>query len=325
MSIESLTGVVGHVARDRLAFALVDERGRLDVASIRSFAKEDQPTVSGGLSDFLRNAGQAVVPGRCALAVAGVARGDVVSITNSPWFVSRSGIGAMLRTSPIILNDFAARAWALTSASGLKVEAFPGSRPPALEREGVFCLIGLGLELGVAALIRNATGSMTVVASEAGATILPQPDRSNAAALDRLRAPDGRLETYKVLSGIGLVRLAQALRGGLGSTANPDIAAIRAVTNGRDAHDREALRVFCDVFWAFAANLTLTYGAWDGVVPTGEVAELLRARLVDTARVGFAHKGPHMRLLQAVPLSFATIAHGELAGAALALNAADLP
>lgn len=96
MSSGDPISVVGHVARDSLAFAFVHEGGALDVASIRSFAKEDQPTVSGGLSDFLRAAGTSASPIRCALAVAGVARGDVVSITNSPWFVSRSGLAVML-------------------------------------------------------------------------------------------------------------------------------------------------------------------------------------------------------------------------------------
>lgn len=325
MSSGNPVGVVGHVARDSLAFAFVDEGGALDVASIRSFAKEDQPTVSGGLSDFLRAAGTSASPKRCALAVAGVARGDVVSITNSPWFVSRSGLAGMLGAPPIILNDFAARAWALADPSKARVETFHGTRAPATQSEGTCCLIGVGLELGVAALIRGPSGVSKVIASEAGASILPSSQSLKSPVLERLHAPGERIEAYKVLSGIGLARLAQAIRAGASAAKVPDLAAIRAVTNGRDAGDREALSVFCEVFWDFAANLTMTFGAWDGLLVTGEVAHMLKARLVDAARLGFARKGPHVRLLQAVPLSFVTVDHGELAGAAMALNAAGMP
>jgi glucokinase len=325
MSVGDPDGVVGHVARDRLAFALVDEGGALDVASIRSFAKEDQPTVSGGLSDFLRAAGTSPSLKRCALAVAGVARGDVVSITNSPWFVSRSGLAAMLGAPPIILNDFAARAWALADPSKAKVETFQGARPSMTQSEGSCCLIGIGLELGVAALVRDSSGVSRVIASEAGASILPSSQSLKSPAVERLHGSGDRIEAYKVLSGIGLARLAQAMRGGASPVKVTDLAAVRAVTNGRDASDREALNVFCELFWEFAANLTMTFGAWDGVLVTGEVAHMLRARLIDAARLGFARKGPHMRLLQAVPLSFVTVDHGELAGAAMALNAAGEP
>lgn len=322
MSTGDPAGVVGHVARDGLAFALVDEGGALDVASIRSFAKEDQPTVSGGLSDFLRAAGMSPSLKRCALAVAGVARGDVVSITNSPWFVSRSGLAGMLGSPPIILNDFAARAWALADRSKARVETFQGTCAPITLSEGTSCLIGVGLELGVAALIHGPSGVLKVIASEAGASTLPSLQLLKSPVLERLYASGERVEAYKILSGIGLARLAQAMRGGLSPTKVPDLAAIRAVANGRDASDREALRVFCEVFWDFAANLTMTFGAWDGLMVTGEVAHMLKARLIDAARQGFARKGPHVRLLQAVPLSFVTVDHGELAGAAMALNAA---
>jgi glucokinase len=325
MSTSDPPGVVGHVARDSLAFALVDEGGALDEGSIRSFKKEDQPTVSGGLSDFLRAAGTSLSPKRCALAVAGVARGDVVSITNSPWFVSRSGLASMLGNPPIILNDFAARAWALADRSRAQVETFHGAHLPMLQSEGTRCLIGIGLELGVAALVQGPSGVSKVIASEAGASILPSSQSLKSSVLERLHAPGERIEAYKVLSGIGLARMAQAMRGSSSSGKVPDLTAIRAVTNGRDATDREALKIFCEVFWDFAANLTMTFGAWGGVLVTGEVAHMVKARLVEAARLGFARKGPHVRLLQAVPLSFVRIDHGELAGAALALNAASMP
>ena len=48
---------------------------------------------------------------------------------------------------------------------------------------------------------------------------------------------------------------------------------------------------------------------------------MLKAPLVDAAHLGFARKGPHIRLLQVVPLSFVAVDHGELAGAAMALKA----
>ena len=88
-----------------------------------------------------------------------------------------------------------------------------------------------------------------MIASEAGASILPSSQSLEAPALERLHASGKRIEAYKVLSGIGFARLAQAIRGGASPATVPDLAAIRGVTRGRDASDVEALRVFCEVFW----------------------------------------------------------------------------
>lgn len=318
-STEETIGVAGHVARDLMSFALVTDQGSIRSDTIRSFRKEEQPTVSGGLSTFLDASGVTGGATRASLAVAGVARGDVISITNSPWFVSRSGLRAMLGEPPIILNDFAARAWALTGAAGVAVSPLSGSAAPTPRGEGTFCLIGLDIELGVAAFVRSSTGQMAVLSSEAGASTLPQADLPDA-SLTRLKGLGARAEAYTVLSGPGLVRLAGDLGGRRTIVGVPKMTDVRGVTNARDQPAQEAVRIFCDLFWDFAVNLVLTYGAWDGLILTGEIAELLEAQLAGSARTRFARKGSHARLLRDLPIGLASIPRGELAGASMALR-----
>ena len=313
-------GIAGHVGRSSLNFALVDGEGRVMADTIRGFGQEEQPTVSGGISTFLREVGMTGRSVRAALAVAGVARGDAISITNSPWFVSRSGLGAMLGHPPIILNDFAARAWALTGPSGMVLNTMPGFVAPAVRSPGVFCLIGIGLELGVAAFVRGPTGLVTVISSEAGATVLPRSDLPEA-TLRRLSGPGCSIESYTVLSGSGLVRLAGDLRDAGSRSTLVDLSALRAVASAHDKPAQEAVRTFCDLFWNFAINLVLTYGAWDGVILTGELSELLKRQLVEAARVRIARKGSHARLLRETPIGIAAFTQGELAGASMALRA----
>lgn len=270
---------------------------------------------------FLNDAGMTARTTRLSLAVAGVARGDVISITNSRWSVSRTGLSAMLFEPPIILNDFAARAWALTGASGVVLNAFAGSSTPAVREPGMFCLIGIGMELGVAAFVRNPGGLVMVIASEAGASTLSNaklPDTS----LKRLQNIKGFIEAYTLLSGIGLVGLAGDFRNARVPAEELDMQALRAIAGAHDLPTQEAVHLFCDQFWDFAVNLVLSYGAWDGLILTGEVAELLKRQLANAARDRFARGGAHSRLLRNLPLGLATFAHGELAGASMALRAA---
>ncbi|WP_204337484.1 glucokinase, partial [Klebsiella pneumoniae] len=101
------------------------------------------------------------------LAVAGAARGDLINLTGSRWYISLSGVEAVLRAPPRALNECAANALALTTLPPGAFTALHGPPPRAVEPGGNYVVIGTGTGLGVAALI-SAGGRLVPVQSEAG-------------------------------------------------------------------------------------------------------------------------------------------------------------
>ena len=163
-----MPALVGDIGRTAIRLGLTDGRGRLRHETIRSYQSADHSTVSGAISNFEREWHLPAQPRRCALAVSEPILGDTISITGSRWFVSRSGLAAMLRTSPIILNDFAANAWALSAPEYAgDIEHVEGPKL-APSKPGTYCIVGVGSGLGVAVLNRDEHRRVNVVATGAG-------------------------------------------------------------------------------------------------------------------------------------------------------------
>ena len=111
--------IVADVGRTALRIGVTDGSCSLVSDSVRTLSAEDEPTVSGAVSGLAKQYG--MVGGRIPLAVAvsGMPRGDMISVTNGRWRISRPGLAAMLQREPLILNDFAANAWpSATGATG---------------------------------------------------------------------------------------------------------------------------------------------------------------------------------------------------------------
>ena len=66
--------------------------------------------------------------------------------------------------------------------------------------------------------------------------------------------------------------------------------------------------------------MALVYGAWDGILLTGGIAEALRGliRLPEHA-ADFVIAGPYQRQLRDIPRALVELDHAELHGAARAL------
>jgi glucokinase len=315
-----VTGVVGHIGRKQLRFALTDGHGAVAPASMRHYGANQGSSVSGSLSAFQRDMGLVTLPPRLGLAVAGLARGDVISITQTRWFVSRSGLQAMLGGSPLILNDFEAEAWALSRSAG--AFATIGSAPAVdVRRPGTFCVIGMTSGFGVAVLTREPSGKIHVQATEAGhAGFAPgsKPMADLVAAMFSDRFP---VVAEHLISANGLVAIYNTIATMRQSpkwmTKPEDIT--RQI--GSDPLAREACEMLCEAFWTYVGGLVLTFGAWDGIIVTGGVAHALCATLA-TPRMheAFCGHGKYARQLSAVPRGLAAMEHGELHGAAEALH-----
>ena len=313
-------GVVGHVGRKGLRLALTDEHGDVVPASMRFYDANQGSSVSGGLSAFQRDLAFQRLPQRLAIAVAGLARGDAISITNTRWFVSRSGLQAMLGQPPLILNDFEAEAWALAGNAGTFIPI--GSGPVVKIRQpGTYCVIGITSGLGVSVLTREQTGAVRVLPTEAGHAAFAAGSQSVADLVARIFPGRHPIVAEHLISASGLVAIYHALtamRGLPKRAASPEeIVRTAAIDNAA----REACELMAEAFATYVSSLVLAYGAWDGIVVAGGLAEALAQTLArPQVQMAFAGSGKYARLLAAVPRTLVSMEHGELLGAAEALR-----
>jgi len=314
--------VLGTIGRKRICFALSDAAGRVRAETIRSYSAEAATGVSAALMLFQRDTDLPRLPARSALAVPGLVRGDVISITNSRWIVSRSGLAAMLGAPPLILNDFAAAAWAFSSSLAVRVnEALSGAAAQALRQPGCYLVVGITSGLGVAAVHRNAAGTVTVLPTEAGhATFAAATDELAGIAAELF--PGRRaVAAEEVVSAPGLLSIYNLL-------ARRDRSAPRAKTPeaitasvATDPVARSACEVLARAFWAHASSMVMTFGAWDGVFVTGAAGHAIASFLrMPEAQALFTAPIKHRRVLQNVPRALVSLENAELIGLAEALR-----
>jgi glucokinase len=81
------------------------------------------------------------------------------------------------------------------------------------------------------------------------------------------------------------------------------------------------VRMFVEHLGAFAGDLALAYGAWDGVFLTGAIARALQPQLMDPGfRRRMEGKAAFRRQLSEVPIALVNRTDLELLGAAAALG-----
>lgn len=324
---EGLTAIVGDIGRQMIRLGLTDAEGALQRDTIRAYEGATQSTISGALSTFARECGLNVLPRRCALALSGAPRGDTISVTNSRWFVSRSGLRSMLQAEPILINDFAAIAWSLTSIRGsARIERTEQGTICPATKAGTYCIIGIGSGLGVAVIQRDDFGHYSVLATEAGhCGFMPAaPDWQPVVETMRKSATCQTAEQFMSAAGLHRTYLACAENMRVEKRAANSIEVVHLAETSRDAVAIKALDLMARALWQFAGNMVLSHGAWDGVILTGSLTHALaRVLRQPGVRDHFAVAGPYTRELLRVPSSFASFDHAELEGAAQALLLRD--
>lgn len=313
--------ILGSVGRKRLCFALAGGDGRIRPGTIRTYPAQTATGVTAALIGYQRDLALPKLPSRSAIAVAGLVRGDAIAITQSRWFLSRSGLAAMLGEPPLILNDFAAEAWGLCSAALGVQEVFGGTAAPTLQAPGTYLVLGITSGLGVAVVHRNAAGAVTVLATEAGHGAFAAVDDELTALAADLSVGRRPVCAEEIICAAGLVAI-YALLVRRGGTATP-LATPEAVT--RSVASNPVARAACDMlakaFWAQAGSLAMTFGAWDGVLVTGALANAIRPSLrLPAAQALFATSAHYRRVLLDVPRALVTLENGELIGMAEALR-----
>lgn len=312
-----MTRLIADIGGTNARFALAGDGAR-DIRHerhlpVRGFA---------GLADAARAYVAGLPPGTGAvteavIAVATPVDADVIRFTNSPWTFTRPALADDLGIERLaVINDFAAQAAAipfldpaadwLTIGGGVARADWP------------IAVIGPGTGLGAAGLVPTPAGPI-VVASEAGHVSFAPQDALEMAILAHLLERHGHVSNERLISGPGLVTLAQALAtvSGRSFEATAPEAVTAAAASGSSAVATEALGLFSGLLGGAAGDLVLSFGAKGGAFICGGLCGKL-GRFFDHARFRerFEAKGRLRAFLEDVPCRLVTNPRTGLMGAA---------
>ena len=319
---QSTLNLVADIGGTNARFALVDADERATVLqSPRRYRTADFPGIAAAIARYLVDVAPHSRPRLAALAVASIVHGNEIRITNCPW---RFTIDALRTETGLqglhVVNDFAALAYSVAALGRDDRVAVGGTwaMPPG---NGTFAVLGPGTGLGVATL-RRAGDDVQVFPSEGGHCAFAPLTDQESTLLTLLRRRYGRVSYERFLSGQGLSNLHAALRGMPDATGMSPEDIVARADDGSDANCIAAVDRFCEILGAFAGDVTLMLGAWDGIyLAGGLVTALLRPLQTNGAfRSRFEAKGRFQATLAGIP-SFA-IVHPDagLLGAAVALR-----
>ena len=311
-------GLVADIGRQSVRFALSGGMAGNVPREMRSYHIAEHATFTSALLAYLAEVEMrdAVLPS--VLAVAGSARGDLINLTGSRWYISLSGVEAVLRARPRALNECAATALALTTLNQSAFTPVGAQSTRQVQPGGNYIVVSIGTGLGVAALITGSNGKLLPVPSEAGhMTFSPgTPDEEKFAAHIRAR---GHVSAESLLSASGLVAAYAALAEGGKTIGSPEEM---TRSSGRDPVSTAAARMVAGYLGAFVGDLVLTFGAWEGVYLTGPIPRALHMHLSDPRfRNRLEAKDAFRRQLGEVPVAIVNRSDLELMGAAAALRA----
>lgn len=309
-------GLIADIGRQSVRFALTGGAAGPAPRAIERVATADHATFTDALLAYLARAGLRDTPLPSVLAVAGLPRGDVVNPTGSRWFISLTGVEAVLRVRPRAINDFAAGALALQTLNAAEFRALSGTLAVP-KPGGTYLVVGVGTGLGVAALVPAGAGFAAVQSEAAHMCFAPRVP-SDAKLVEQLRRVGLTVSNEAVLSAGGLVAAYRAAGGGGTMAQAEEITRLAA----RDPIARAAVDSFAGALGAVVGDLVLAFGAWDGVYLTGAVAQAIAPTLTGPVfRERMVGGGPHRRQLGQVPVALVGRGDLELIGAAAALAA----
>src|SRR5438128_6075961 len=222
------------------------------------------------------------IPRSAGFGVAGPVAGGRSQTTNLPWIVDAKELAQALGIETVRLaNDFHALAAGIPAVKAADLVTLnEGTR----DSKGPWAVIGAGTGCGEAIATLGASGQREVVATEGGhASFSPRTELEIGVLRFLMRRYD-HVSWERVLSGDGLVNLADAIAHvtGMGpsdalaeSIAGDRDKAPAAITAGAVAGDplcRRTVELFCELYGAEAGNLALKTLATGGVHVAGGIA-----------------------------------------------------
>ncbi len=277
------------------------------------------------LARLAQQMGSAYQPPRAGAFAVATAVGDGwVSLTNSGWrFLPGATRDTLALDTLLVLNDFEALALALPHLAPDQLQTIGATPVPSASRaRATLAVIGPGTGLGVAGIVPTAHGWVAVPGEGGHATLAPADDFESA-LLAAARQGFAHVSAERLLSGIGLPVLHQAVAAVLGKTA-PALSAEDIVLFGLSRQDEvcsRTLDAFCSLLGGFAGSVALVLGARGGVYIGGGIVPRLGERFfVSDFRQRFEAKGRFNGYLRDIPTALITDTLVALGGAAQALE-----
>jgi glucokinase len=255
-----------------------------------------------------------------AFAVATPVNAPILHLTNSNWSLDRSAVAHVLGLRKLtVVNDFEALAMALPVLTAADYKLIGSAQPLPGHAKAV---LGPGTGLGVAGVTMQ-HGYWVAIPGEGGHVTLAAADEFEAAVIRVARGKYPHVSAERLLSGIGLPVLYEAVCAVKGFGTEPlDAAQIteRAQLN-EDAACVATLDTFFALLGGFAGNVALTLGARGGLfIGGGIVPRLFDALARSRFRERFESKGRFQSYLQQISTAVITSKYPALFGLAQALN-----
>ncbi|MBI2391411.1 MAG: glucokinase [Deltaproteobacteria bacterium] len=313
----STLALVGDVGGTKTLLRLVDEQGvALRTARFDSRGAE----LAAIITRFL----DGVRPRVAVLGVAGPVLDGVCATTNLPWLLDERALERQLGISRVrLLNDFEATAYGVLHVDPSQLISLQGGeRRP----HGQVAVIGAGTGLGEAFLVWTGDDYVVVPTEGGHGDFAPRNDREDL-VLRTLRARLGRVSVERVVSGLGIVEVYEALRdGGVAPESEAVAAQLRAgdpgavigehALRGGDPLCEATIDLFVSAYGAEAGNFALRTLARGGVFVTGGIAPKLLPKLREGAFVqAFRDKGRLSDVVDAIPVSVVLDPEVPLVGA----------
>jgi glucokinase len=328
--------LVADIGGTNARFGLVTAMGRPAV-HVQRLAVADHAGPEQAIRAYLAGLASAAAPAglateglaAAALAVATPVTGDEVSFTNSAWRFSVQGLQDALGLARLlVLNDFEALALSLPRLGPAQRHTPAGWLAPGEHPAQTLAVIGPGTGLGVGGVLPTSAG-WAAIAGEGGHVTLAAADEEEAALLAWVRRSHGHVSAERLLSGMGLPLLHQAVAAVQGRAAAA-LSAEQIVSGGlSEAANplcRETLAHFCAMLGGVAGNVVLTLGARGGLyIGGGIVPRLGDFFACSRFRERMLAKGRFADYLAAVPVAVITDTLAALAGGALALEQSTRP
>ncbi|MQR99362.1 glucokinase [Gluconobacter aidae] len=259
------------------------------------------------------------LPREAGIAVACPVSGEILKLTNNPWIIQPSQLGARLHLDNFVLvNDFGAVAHAVAQVDSSHMKHLCGPDID-LPTEGAITIVGPGTGLGAACLLRR-SDRYFVMETEGGHLDYPPLDELEDKILSALRLRFRRVSAERIVSGPGLTNLYEVIAEmqGWPITLRDNRTLWKNALDGSDTVAVAALERFCLSLGAISGDLALAHGARGVVIGGG-----LGLRLADSlGHSGFAErfvaKGRFETMMTEMPVKIITHPQPGLFGAAAA-------
>lgn len=290
--------LLGDVGGTNARFAVSGTPG--DVGFVRTFKAADHPRFEDALLKYLAElrAERAVDLEGVRIAAAGPvdAQGEV-SLTNSPWKISQSGLcGAAGVKSAELFNDLEAVALALPHLRANDCQDIGACEGPPLA--GNLLAVNVGTGFGAAIAVKSRSGSDFAVATEAGhmsfaaATELEAQLSKSLSSIEDLLSGQGVVDAYRALKTPG----GESQPGEFASTADVFAAIDSSQTAG------QVFEAFNSLLARVSGDLVLATGSWGGCYFCGSVINgWAKHADAETFRRVFADKGKMASRMKQVP------------------------